>query len=74
MMVQWVTQHNPSRSFRASLPFLNKNKMRTINIHSKEDIEEIVNERIEKNLSWVYEELNKLRLKIIDLEKIIKKK
>jgi len=31
---------------------------------------EIVKEELDKKLSWIYVEINKLRLKIIDLEKL----
>lgn len=44
--------------------------MKTINIYSRKEIEEIVKEKLRKELDFIYEELKRLRVKIVDLERI----
>ena len=45
--------------------------MRTFTAFSKKDIEEIVKERLRKELGWIYKEIHRLRIKVNDIDKII---
>jgi len=47
-------------------------KMQTIQHYSKIDIEKIIDRKLRKNLDLIYDKLDKLRNKLIDIEKIIK--
>jgi len=46
--------------------------MQTIQHYSKIDIEKIIDRKLRKNLDLIYDKLDKLRNKLIDIEKIIK--
>jgi hypothetical protein len=47
-------------------------KMKTVNILTREDMKSVVKETIRKELSAIYEEQHKQRVRIADLEQIIK--
>ena len=47
--------------------------MRTINVYSKKDIEQIVEKRLEKALHYIHNALDILRVKVNDLESNMKK-
>lgn len=48
--------------------------VKSFNIYSKEEIERMVQKKIQSNLDFVYKEIEKLRERILDIDRIIKKK
>ena len=48
--------------------------MTTINIYNKREIEQFIKEKVDKELTIIYRELQKLRVRIIDLEQLIKRR
>lgn len=47
-----------------------QDKMKTFNTYSRREIESIVAEKLRKELDFIYEELKRLRVKIVDLERL----
>jgi len=46
--------------------------MQSINVLSKKDVQEMIEKEFEKLRKQIYQELNKIRNKILDLEQLIK--
>ncbi len=46
--------------------------MKTIDILSREDIKEIINKKLEECISDIYKRLDKIRIRLSDIENILK--